>query len=389
VLVSTFRPVRVAVLALLTALLVVPLAQAPADARTGSYVPPPGPSFNNPLGSPAQQRKLLQQVIRTVNSAPAGSTIRMAVFSFGDGQTADALIAAHRRGVDVKLVFAGENVYPAMARLRDAIGTDTTKASFVVICQNSCRGEKGQMHAKYFSFSRAGSARWITMVGSVNLTQYNAQDQWNDLYTRVDDRAYFRAYGRWFGQLKDDEPVVGAYVHKSTAAADIKMTPVDLTAESDPVVDALDRIRCQVTRGELDPDSRTPDEVVKTDLYVNNHAWNEERGKAIAWRVVRLRSEGCRVKVFYGTGMGAAVKSILENNGVRIRKGQHQGIRTHQKVMVVDGAYGGDLDTMRAWTGSQNWSDKAANRDDLIVQINDETEAQRYVDRFLWMWDHA
>ena len=153
--------------------------------------------------------------------------------------------------------------------------------------------------------------------------------------------------------------------------------------------DALDRIRCQVTRGELEPGSPTPDEVVTTGLYVNNHAWNEERGKAIAWRVVRLRADGCQVKVFYGTGMGAAVKSILQNNGVRIRKGKHQGIRTHQKVMVVDGAYGDDLVTVRAWTGSQNWSDKAAQRDDLIVQINDEAEAQRYVDRFLWMWDHA
>ncbi len=399
--VSTFRiptAAVLAVLALLSALTApVPGWSAPgaaassvaARAKVGHYVPPAGPNFNNPLGTPTQQRKLLQQVIRTVNSAPAGSTIRMAVFSFGDGQTADALLAAHARGVNVKLVFAGENVYPAMARLRNAIGTDTAKPSFVVICQNSCRGEKGQMHAKYFSFSEAGSARWITMVGSVNLTQFNAQDQWNDLYTRVDDRAYFRAYGRWFGQLKDDEPVAKQYLHKTTATTDIRMTPVDLSTVPDPVAEALSRIRCQVTMGELDPESPTPDEVVPTEVYVNNHAWNEERGKTLARQVVDLRSQGCDVKVFYGTGLGAAVRSILENNGVVLRKGEHDGIRTHQKVMIVDGAYGDDLDTVRAWTGSQNWSDRAANRDDLIVQINDEAEAQRYVDRFLWMWDHA
>ncbi len=56
---------------------------------------------------------------------------------------------------------------------------------------------------------------------------------------------------------------------------------------------------------------------------------------------------------------------------------------------MVDGGFADDPDTVRAWTGSQNWSDRAANRDDLIVQINDEAEAQQYVDRFLWMWDHA
>lgn len=402
--VSTFRipsAVVLAVLALLSPLTApvlgwaAPSSGAPRvaplapPAKIGHYVPPAGPNFNNPLGSPTQQRKLLQQVIRTVNSAPAGSTIRMAVFSFGDPQTADALLAAHARGVNVKLVFAGENVYPAMARLRNAIGTDTTTSSFVVICQNSCRGEKGQMHAKYFSFSAAGSARWITMVGSVNLTQYNAQDQWNDLYTRVDDRAYFRAYGRWFGQLKDDEPVAKQYLHKATATTDIRMTPVDLGAVPDPIAEALSRIRCEVTMGELDPESPTPDEVVPTALYINTHAWNEERGKALARQVVGLRTQGCDVRVFYGTGLGAAVRAILENNGVELRQGEHQGIRTHQKVMIVDGAFGAELDTVRAWTGSQNWSDRAANRDDLIVQINDAAEAQRYVDRFLWMWDHG
>jgi phosphatidylserine/phosphatidylglycerophosphate/cardiolipin synthase-like enzyme len=87
--------------------------------------------------------------------------------------------------------------------------------------------------------------------------------------------------------------------------------------------------------------------------------------------------------------MGAAVKSILKNNGVPVRKGHNRGIRTHQKVMMVDGAFGDDLETVRAWTGSQNWSDRAAHRDDLIVQLNDEAEAQQYVDRFLWMWDRG
>jgi phosphatidylserine/phosphatidylglycerophosphate/cardiolipin synthase-like enzyme len=357
-----------------------PADAGPATQRVGHYVPPAGGNFNNPLGTPTQQRKLLQQVIRTVNSAPAGSTIRMAVFSFGDGPTADALIAAHDRGVNVKLVFAGENVYPAMARLRSAIGTDTKAPSFVRICQNSCRGDAGQMHAKYFSFSRAGTARWITMVGSVNLTQHNAQDQWNDLYTRVDDRPYFRAYGHWFGQLKADEPVAKPYLHKAVSDTDIRIMPVDLRADTDPILAALDDVQCVVTTNGGD---------VHTGVYISTHAWNEDRGKAIAWKVAALRGEGCDVKVFYGTGMGAAVRSILENHDVAMRKGGHQGIRTHQKVMIVSGGYDGETSTVRAWTGSQNWSTRATHRDDLIVRIDDQAEATTYEKRFLWMWDHG
>lgn len=376
-------------LALLLALVAGVLTlSAPADAdgssrsttqRVGHYVPPAGPNFNNPIGTPTQQRKLLQQVIRTVNSTPPGSTIRMAVYSFGDGPTADALIAAHDRGVNVKLVFAGENVYPAMARLRSALGTDTTAPSFVRICQNSCRGEQGQMHAKYFSFSKAGSAQWITMVGSVNLTQHNAQDQWNDLYTKVDDRPYFRAYGHWFGQLKNDQPVAKQYLHKAVSDTDIRMMPVDLDTDTDPIIAALDDVQCRVTNAE--------GVETRTGLYISTHAWNEDRGIAIAWKVAALRGEGCDVKVFYGTGMGAAVKSILKNHDVRMRKGHHQGIRTHQKVMIVSGGYDGEPSTVRAWTGSQNWSTRATHRDDLIVRVDDQAEAATYEKRFLWMWD--
>ncbi len=393
--VNALGTVRLAVVAALVAGLVglsAPATEAatPASrAKVGHYVPPSGPNFNNPIGTPRQQRKLLQQVIRTTNSAPAGSTIRMAVFSFGDGQTADALIAAYHRGVHVKLVFAGENVYPAMARLADALGTDTSSPSFVVICQNSCRGDAGQMHAKYFSFTRAGSARWITMVGSVNLTQHNAQDQWNDLYTRVDDRPYFRAYGHWFGQLKRDEPVAKQYLHRAVGSNDIRITPVNLDDETDPILLALDQVRCTVPMGEIDPESPTPDDVVRTSLDISTHAWNGERGKAVAWKVAGLSGEGCDVKVFYGTGFGAAVRSILKNHGVRLRKGHHQGIRTHQKVMIVDGGFADEPATVRAWTGSQNWSDRALNRDDLIVRIDDQAEAATYARRFSWMWDHG
>jgi len=93
--------------------------------------------------------------------------------------------------------------------------------------------------------------------------------------------------------------------------------------------------------------------------------------------------------VFYGTGMGAAVKSILQNHDVQLRKGHHQGIRTHEKVMVVSGGFAGETSTVRAWTGSQNWSDRALHRDDLIVRVDDQPEAAAYAKRFLWMWDHA
>ncbi|MEP9364253.1 phospholipase D-like domain-containing protein [Nocardioides sp. CN2-186] len=390
----TVRPARPSLVALvLGAVLLTFLVPASAPAVTRSardtWKPHAGPVFNRPIGDSVQQRRLLDRVISATDHATPGSTIRMAVFSFGDPETADALLAAYRRGVKVKLVFSGSNDYPAMKRLQAGIGDDITKSSFVVFCERSCRGTRGEMHAKYFAFSHTGAARWVTMVGSVNLTQYNAQKQWADLYVKVDDRPYWKAYRHWFAQLKRDEPVDPTFVRHHVGDTEIEMTPTDTGIETDPVADALGKIRCEVPMGEIDPDSETPDDVVRTRLDISAHAWNEDRGKTLAWQVVRLDQAGCQVRVFYGVGMGAAVKSILANNGVEISNGTHKGIYTHQKMMIVSGGYDGLPSTVRAWTGSHNWSNLALGRDDLIVTVEDQADAQEYADRFNWMWNHA
>lgn len=387
---STLLGALVAGAAVVAALLVP--ASSPAVAKphapTG-WMPKSGPAFNTPIGDSGQQRRLLKRVISATHHATPGSTIRMAVYSFGDPETADALLAAYRRGVKVKLVFSGSNDYPAMKRLQAGIGGDTTKSSFVVFCERSCRGTRGEMHAKYFAFSHTGAAHWVTMLGSVNLTKYNAQKQWADLYIKVADRPYYQAFRHWFAQLKRDEPVDPTYLHRDVSDTRIEITPTDTGTETDPVADALSRIRCEVPMGEIDPDSDTPDDLVGTRLDISSHAWNEDRGKALAWQVVGLDRAGCRVRVFYGVGMGAAVKSILKNNGVEISHGTHKGILTHQKVMIVRGGYDGLPSTVRAWTGSHNWSNLALTRDDLFVEIEDQADAQRYADRFRWMWKHA
>ena len=390
----TVRPARTSLLALIVGAVLLTLlvpASAPAAQRHAptSWMPKAGPAFNTPIGDTDQQRRLLNRVISATNHATPGSTIKMAVFSFGDPETADALLAAYQRGVNVKLVFSGSNDYPAMQRLQSGIGDDITKSSFVVFCDHSCRGTRGEMHAKYFAFSHTGAAHWVTMVGSVNLTQYNAQMQWADLYIKVDDRPYYRAYRHWFAQLKLDEPVDPTYVRRDVGDTQIEITPTDSGIETDPVADALSKIRCEVPMGEIDPDSETPDDLVHTRLDISAHAWNEERGKTLAWQVVGLYQAGCEVRVFYGVGMGAAVRSILQNNGIETSNGTHEGIHTHQKMMVVSGGYDGLPSTVRAWTGSHNWSDLALGRDDLIVEIENQADAQRYADRFRWMWNHA
>ena len=354
--------------------------------RVGHYTPEAGALFNNPLGTQAQQRRLIRHMIRTIRSVPPRGTIRIAVFSFADQATSRALIAAYRRGVRVRLIFAGHKVYPPMERVRREIGSDISERSFVVLCERSCRGVAGQMHAKFFAFSRAGKARHITMVGSNNLTKFNAEQQWSDLYTETNNEDYFKAFKGWFGQLKRDIPVASTFIRKELPGHRVSITPVDLAQTTDPLLDAMESVRCEVTMGELDPESLTPEVVVPTRVLISTHAWNGTRGVSLARRVAELNQAGCAVQVFYGVGLGGAVSAILTNSAVTMSGGVTPGVNTHQKLLIVSGAIDGALATTRVVTGSHNWSTRALGRDDVIVEISEESVGLRYVSAFDRMW---
>lgn len=382
-----------ALIAVLVSLLAVAVVHTPASAtpaprdRVGNYTPAAGAKFNNPLGTQAQQRRLFRHLNRTIKSVPRKGTIRIAVFSFADPNTSQALIKAYQRGVRVKLIFAGNNVYPPMRQVQKVLGSDATKKSYAVFCSNSCRGTVGQMHAKYFSFSRAGKARYITMVGSNNLTKHNAKRQWSDLYTVTNNKTYFSAFKPWFAQLRKDTTVTSPYLEKTVGTHRIWITPVDLTATTDPLLTSLSSIRCEVPLGEIDPDSPTPDVVVPTRLRIATHAWNGDRGVVLARRVAELQGQGCAVQVFYyDIGSGSAVRSILTNAGVAMNPGATPGVHTHHKLLIISGAVDGQLSTTRVITGSQNWSTRALARDDIILQISDPATSAAYVAAFDRMW---
>jgi phosphatidylserine/phosphatidylglycerophosphate/cardiolipin synthase-like enzyme len=121
-----------------------------------------------------------------------------------------------------------------------------------------------------------------------------------------------------------------------------------------------------------------------TTLRISMFAWNGKRGRDLARRVVRLADKGCSVQIVLGEGIGANVRSILEDAAPEVdvvdatAKNGHGRIFTHQKVFTVSGYYGRRSDATLVWTGSHNWSNGALRRDDLLLRINDPVIFARY-----------
>ncbi len=359
-----------------------------ASRSVSSYTPVTGATFNRPVGTIGQQRAIFRQIQNTISAAPRGSTIKFAVFSFAWGPMTQKLINAYRRGVHVQLIFDDHAVYGSERRLQRVLGTNPNHGSFVVMCHRSCRGTSGNMHDKFFLFSQAGGTDHVVMVGSDNITRHNAEDQWSDLYTVVANRPLYWTYSGVFDEMKWDRAVSEAYLDTTIDGYGVQIYPrPDTTEATDPLTEALSKVDCN----QADPvdNSQVRDEYgnpVVTDLRISQHAWNGTRGKYLARQVAALERSGCQVQVIYGVGMGAAVRSILADNGVTLNPGTVKGVRTHQKTLLVSGIYDGDPNAHVVFTGSHNWSNGALRRDETIFRINDEQAFDQYLANFEDIW---
>jgi phosphatidylserine/phosphatidylglycerophosphate/cardiolipin synthase-like enzyme len=336
--------------------------------------------FNDPTGPHRRQYALVRRIDHAIDAAEPGAILRLAAYSLAMPPTTRALVDAHRRGVQVRVVVDDHSAHWGSVRvLAEELGRDTTADSFVKVCQMSCRGGRGNQHAKFLTVSSSTQGEGVVLVGSVNLTGYNATRQWNDLYS-VADVAVHDQLAEAFDLMAADH-LQGRLVLPTTSggfATDLSPYP-GISARKDPLLHRLRTVHCKGVALTAGRDGRT---VVRILM----HAWNGERGVALARAVARLERGGCDVKVLYGVGMGRQVNRILQAAHVPARDSLHDHRRVHQKVMVLSGRIGHRTDANYVWTGSHNWSDRSLRNDELILRVAGRDLVADHLANFRHIW---
>lgn len=363
--------------------LAVLLALLAAPAAAG-YRPADGGLFNDPWGSETAKNRLLAKITRTVEATPRGETIRIAAYSNDRKDVTDALIAAHRRGVHVQVLLNDNWTSNQTKRLQRRLGSDVRRDSFLRICASSCRGKRGNLHSKFYLFTRAGEAQHVVMFGSVNLTGYGAKTQWNDLYTTTNRKVLHHFLRDVFDEMKQDRAKARPFISRSIGDFDLSVYPrYDTTAGDDPMMRELRKVRCRASA----PTGRNGRTVVRVNMY----GWNGDRGVYLAQKVADLSRRGCDVRVLQSSA-GGRVVTILANNGVLIKSPDHDrnnngktDLYTHAKYLLVSGRYAGK-DGWHVWTGSQNWSDRSLHGDELTVHIPRRGAFADYQANFDHIW---
>jgi len=378
-----FRKLGAAMLSgLLAATLLAVLSPSPASA----YTPQDGAIFNNPWGKFPAKERLLTKIASTIDAAQPGSTIRIAAYSNDRKDITDALIAAHRRGVHVQVLLNGNWTSRQTTRMQRVLGKNVDKRHFLRICQRSCRGKTGNLHSKFFLFTDIGTAQNVVMFGSVNLTGFGARTQWNDLFTATDRKVLHNRLRDVFASMKRDVPRKRPFINTAVGDYDITVYPrYKNTEANDPVMNRLKRIRCQGAEGGTGIGGRTM-------IWVNMYGWNGTRGVYLAKKVADLSRHGCDIKVLQSDAGGRVVQ-ILARNGVLIKSPDFDrndngttDMFTHAKYMIAGGRYGKDASGWHVWTGSQNWSDRSLNGDELTVHIPRRGAFWNYRQNFENIW---
>jgi phosphatidylserine/phosphatidylglycerophosphate/cardiolipin synthase-like enzyme len=359
------------------------------DAGTPPPPPPPPPPpvdsgappprftavFSTRNAANANDTRVEDAVISLIRMAVPGSRVRIAVFNFGRSTVSSELIAAHRRGVDVRLVLDGgtpRDPGTEVPTLIAGLGRDR-----IVICDapgTACIGS-GIMHHKTFLFSQlSDGSRNVVVQGSHNFTLGQLHMHNNALIVRG-DAALYAGFERVFDDLRRDVEDPNYY---RILDGDLNTRAYFFPrASGDTSVSIVENVTCDRTA------------TIRVAM-----AFFTDARIAVARALAQKAREGCSVELVIGNDeipAGDLVVSTLRSAGARVtlypQRTNEWGL--HSKYMLIDAVYAGARRQL-VFTGSHNWTGPALdNNDETLLKVEDLGVFRAYSADWLFVRDAA
>jgi len=315
---------------------------SPAQAKV--YMPATGATFNDPNGTRDQQTVLMRQIIEAVNNVPSGSIIRVVAYSFDYQPVADALIAAKKRGAQVRLLIDSHASTAQIKQLRSYLGTGTSDGSYLRTCKYSCMANKPSfIHSKLYLFSRTGGATQVSMNSSANPAETGISKSWNNTYTTVGDKTLYDANVANFNDMLPDKTNTNYYhTVDSPPYKEYFFPRAGSTKNSDTLYNILNDVSCPST------------------VRLTTYFWTSAR-LYLAEKLSAMRKAGCTIEVIYPDGPGAQ-DTVYPQVTAELRSGKidtwntrpKKGLYVHNKVILIDGTYQGVGGQKLVYATSQN-----------------------------------
>lgn len=351
---------------------------------TDTWQPRPGVRFNEPR-DPKQSHKINRYIRSAIAGSPKGSQIRLVTWNYSSELYVDDLVAAHKRGVSVRILMAnglaksqgGGGFYP---RTRDALAKGNKRraddmVSWFRTCKNSCRGSEGIQHGKFFMFSHTGGRNNVVMSTSANLTDAAAYVQWNDLLTVVDRQVTWDNYVRVFKQMSRDKRVKKAFYTFTDDNYEGWFFPNMGRLRNYNVMRLLDKVKCKGAVGEAGKNGHTV-------IRVSQAVFNGKIGTAVSGKLKGLHERGCRIKLVYGVVNNNArenLKNIPRKTILEDTNGDGYVDRyIHMKALTISGHFDGKRSAHVVYQGSANWSGMSTLSDEQGFIVRSKSLEKSY-----------
>jgi phosphatidylserine/phosphatidylglycerophosphate/cardiolipin synthase-like enzyme/DNA/RNA endonuclease YhcR with UshA esterase domain len=313
--------------------------------------------------------QLLDRISHTKN------TIDLAVYSFDDfgggppwvsNRIADSLIAAHHRGVKIRVVFDNKTSAP-MGRI-EADGIDVMKRSVPGI-------DGGIMHNKFFVFDGRDTTDatddWV-ITGSWNVTNSGTlEDAQNAVF--IQDQSLARIYTMEFEEMFGSSTET-----KNPVQAHFGPYKTDNTPH-------VTFIGGRKVESYFSPSDHTTSNIIRAlssadkDIFFGVMSFTRSD---IAQALITKKNAGIKVRGIINDSSGS-VRAILKAGNVDVFYANHDTVRGifHHKYAVID-PFNNESDPM-VITGSHNWSTNAeTDNDENTLIIHSGTIARQYVQEF-------
>lgn len=344
-----------------------------------------GAVFNNPKGTTAEQNAVKNHIIRAVDNTQSGRLIRASLYALKDQDYADALIRAHQRGVDVRVVLDQQYADSAAVQsLKSELGTSMSASSWVHVCgaAGACIATGGTNpinHNKFFTFSRigdAGVAEDVVIQTSANQTSLNVDKYWNNAYTVVDNTDLYTAYVNYFNDLAAEKRSSNYYTTAKVGTEKYYFFP---QSTGDVVVDVLDNVSCT---GNTTVGTSTHKSIVRVAAFALHR-------DAVARALVSLADQGCSVQVVYADSNDEAILKGHANLSLK-QLNTADGYLVHSKYLTIEGNYAGHPDTKWTFTGSHNLDvSSLRENDEALLRLEGAAPHDAYAQNFALLRSYA
>jgi len=355
-----------------------------ATQSTSKWQPRPGVRFNEPRAA-KKSHKINRYIRNAIANSPKGSQIRLVTWNYSNALYVNDVIAAHKRGVSVRIIMANGlaqrqgagSYYP---RTRDALAKGNKRrspemTSWFRTCKNSCRGKEGIQHGKFFMFSHTGGRNNVVMSTSANLTDAAAYVQWNDLLTVVDRQVTWDNYTRVFKQMSRDKPIKKAFYTFQDDNYQGWFFPNMGKLRNYNVMRMLDKVRCRGVVGQAGKNGRTV-------IRVSQAVFNGRVGTAVSAKLKGLKKRGCKIRLVFGVLNNNArnnLKDIPRRTILEDTNGDGYVDRyIHMKALTISGHYDGKRSSHIVYQGSANWSGMSTLSDEQGFIIRSKALEKAY-----------